>query len=314
MSETRILITGASGFVGQHLVSYLQNHNPEWELYFLIRDEVQNPTLVNESKVIRLKDLEVSMDRITFKAIIHLAGKAHDTSKTADPESYFTANYELTKSLYDAFSKSQVSTFIFLSTIKSVHHNSRFIANELQKEQPLTPYGKSKKKAEEYIISNQIPENKRYFILRPVLIYGKGVKGNLRSLAKFVSKGIPYPFAAFENKRSYLSVINLCFVIDELIKSKLTSDTFNLADNEPLSTIQIIKEIGSQVNKRPILIKIPKFIWYFLAWLGDKVGGPFNSEILSKLTESMVVNNSKIISSLKMALPQESSSSIGNIV
>jgi nucleoside-diphosphate-sugar epimerase len=84
---------------------------------------------------------------------------------------------------------------------------------------PLTHYGKSKLMAEEYILSQPLSVGKSYYILRPCMIHGPGNKGNLNLLYQIVQKGIPYPLAAFENKRSFLSIENLCFIGAKTLKS-----------------------------------------------------------------------------------------------
>ncbi|MDP4679990.1 MAG: nucleoside-diphosphate-sugar epimerase, partial [Cyclobacteriaceae bacterium] len=98
---------------------------------------------------------------------------------------------------------------------------------------------------EEYIQSQPLPQGKSYYILRPCMIHGPGNKGNLNLLYKLISNGIPYPLAAFENKRSFLSVENLCFVIRELLeRDDIPSGIYNVSDDEVLSSNTLIKLIA----------------------------------------------------------------------
>jgi nucleoside-diphosphate-sugar epimerase len=314
MKERRLLLTGASGFIGAHLIQYYQSYSPEWRLFILTRNDAKHYEFPSHITKINQAELSEAIDNFKITDIIHLAGKAHDTANTKDEDDYLLANYELTKWLFDVFAKSSAESFIFLSSIKSIHNISGEIKNENYVEEPVTPYGRSKRKAEEYIISQNLPSDKRYFILRPALVYGNGVKGNLASLRKFVSKGIPYPFASFVNKRSYLSVNNLCFIISGLIQSKIQSDIFNLANNEPIGTKDIVVSIGGKMDKKIAMINIPASIWLRLAKFGDWLHLPFNSEVLGKLTRDLVVDNSKIIGALGMQLPESTSETIGNIV
>ncbi len=194
-----ILVTGASGFVGKNLLGYLPG-----------KQTIQTPSrdaLSNASSELL----------IGVASIIHLAGKAHDLKKTSNLNEYYHVNYELTKKLYDAFLESNAKKFIFISSVKAT---ADYVAGVLTEDiipNPQTHYGKSKLMAEEYIQSQILPEGKSYFILRPCMIHGPGNKGNFNLLYKLIKKKIPYPLAAFQNKRSFLSIQNLCFIIHQLL-------------------------------------------------------------------------------------------------
>ncbi len=165
-------------------------------------------------------------------------------------------------------------------------------------------YGKSKLAAENYILSKEIPKNKRVYILRPCMIHGPNNKGNLNLLYSFVSKGIPYPFGKFENKRSFVSVDNLCFVINELIDNKnIASGIYNIADDESLSTNQLVSIIGDVVNKKAKILNVPKSLVKLIAKVGDVLPLPVNSERLQKLTENYEVSNLKIKKAMQKNLP-----------
>ena len=113
---------------------------------------------------------------------------------------------------------------------------------------PKTPYGQSKQQAEQYIMSAKLPENKRVFIIRPCMIHGPGNKGNLNLLFSVVKKGIPYPLAAYKNKRSFLSIDNLCFAMQQLIIQPIPSGIYQLSDDEALSTNDLISLIGESLS------------------------------------------------------------------
>ncbi|MBY0426291.1 MAG: NAD-dependent epimerase/dehydratase family protein, partial [Cytophagales bacterium] len=267
--EHRILITGATGFIGSHIIPYFTSNYPHWKLFVLVRSEGESHDFPSGVGTIHLSSIHTSLSLFGITDIVHLAGKAHDTSKNVDPSSYFKANLELTKDLFNVFKDSTARTFVFLSSIKSIQHSSSVVFDENHREIPRTPYGLSKKQAEEYIASQFLSPYQRYFILRPVLVYGKGVKGNLKSLVKLVKRGIPYPFSAYTNKRSYLSVNNLSYVTAKLIDSDLAnSEVFNLCDDYPLSTSEIIQLLSRKMGKKAIMIPVPKFCWNFLATLG----------------------------------------------
>lgn len=279
-------ITGASGFVGSNILRYL---NDDHQFYF--------------NKLTR-SDLSTLTGLPLADAVIHLAGKAHDLKKSSYPQEYYTVNFELTKKLYDAFLESDAKKFIFISSVKAAADSVKDLLDENRIPDPVTDYGKSKLMAEEYIKSQPLPAGKSYYILRPCMIHGPGNKGNLNLLYQVVKKGVPYPLAAFENKRSFLSVDNLCFVIRELIlRDDIPSGIYNVSDGESLSTSQVVTILSNSLNKKPRLWKLsPSFI-RAIAKAGDKLHLPLTTERLSKLTESFVVSNNKLMSALNKPLP-----------
>ena len=177
------------------------------------------------------------------------------------------------------------------------------VLKEEQVANPQTHYGKSKLMAEEYIQSQSLPEGKSFYILRPCMIHGPGNKGNLNLLYQLVKKGIPYPLASFENKRSFLSVENLCFVIKELLTHDISSGIYQLADDESLSTNELVTEIANTLTRKPQLWKIPVPLIKAMAKLSDRLGLPLTTERLHKLTENYIVSNQKIKLALGKELP-----------
>lgn len=271
----KIIITGASGFVGQNLSGYLLKCS------FIV-----------QSISLRNSDWK---NNLNAEAIIHLAGKAHDTKNTSDASDYFKVNTDLTKELFDAFLESEVKDFIYFSSVKAAADEVVDILHEDVSANPKTPYGQSKLQAEEYIVSKQIPEGKRVFIIRPCMIHGPGNKGNLNLLYNVVKKGIPYPLAAFQNQRSFLGIDNLNFMVKEILENKnIVSGIYNFSDDEVLSTNQLIEIIGSVSNKKTRLFGIPKGIINGFAKICDFIKFPLNSETVQKLTENYRVSNKKI--------------------
>jgi nucleoside-diphosphate-sugar epimerase len=282
-----ILLSGASGFVGKNLTYFLLKYN--YVLHVLSR-----------------KDLD-SINSIFFSssdALIHLAGKAHDLLNLKGFEEYYLANTQLTKNLYDAFLKSDVKVFLFISSIKAVSDRSEHSLHEGHVPNPKTHYGKSKLLAEQYILSKPIPAGKRVYILRPCMIHGNGNKGNLNLLYKVIVSRIPWPLGSFENKRSFCSIDNLLFIIKELIEREdIASGVYNIADDDSLSTNEVISILAKSQNRTPIIWKLPKKVINLIAKVGDVLNLPLNSERLTKLTESYVVNNNKIKSAIGKPLP-----------
>ena len=278
----KIILTGATGFVGSNLSGYLLSNNID-------------------TKAINLRNInwktEINLEAST---IIHLAGKAHDLRKSSDNDEYLEVNTKLTQELFDLFISSNCRDFIYFSSVKAVTDYEKIEdVDEERNPNPQTSYGKSKRMAEEYILSKPLPQNKRVFILRPAMIHGPGYKGNLNLLFKLVSKGGPWPLGSFENRRSFCSIDNVCFVVKELIeRENIPSGIYNLADDEVLSTNELIRLIGSCMKKKVIILKIRKEFIIWFAKLGDVLRLPLTTERLEKLTENFVVSNKKIKSVL----------------
>jgi len=239
--------------------------------------------------------------------VIHLAGKAHDLKKSSNPEAYYAVNTELTKKVFDAFMLSDAKVFIMLSSVKVVGDSFDGVLTEDTIPNPQTDYGKSKLLAEQYILNFKMPEEKRVYVLRPCMIHGPGNKGNLNLLYKIASFGLPYPLAAYKNKRSFLTVSNLCFIIKELLQKKdIPSGIYNVADDMPLSTNRVIEIMCEELSKKAKLLCINKGVIKFIAKVGDFLPVVLNSERLNKLTEDYVVSNRKITIALNKSLPLDS--------
>ena len=286
------IITGNKGFVGSNLEKYLILHKKQ------IIGVSRNPL----AKEVNYESLNLEK-RESIKSFIHLAGKAHDLKNTSEVNDYFEVNTELTKRLFDQFLVSDCEVFIYMSSVKAVADNVEGKLDENFEPIPVTAYGRSKLAAENYILSKNIPEDKRVYILRPCMIHGPNNKGNLNLLYSFVSKGIPYPFGKYTNRRSFTSVDNLCFIINELIDNvKIESGIYNIADDDSLSTIDLVQIISEVLNMPIRILKLPKLFVRFLAKVGDFLPIPINSEKLQKLTENYEVSNLKIKKAIKKQL------------
>jgi nucleoside-diphosphate-sugar epimerase len=285
-----ILITGVTGFVGQNLQKQLKDR--PWKALS------RNPSGTDLSYGEFWKQNDLS-----FSHYIHLAGKAHDLKKTSGEQEYWEANYELTRKLYDRFRADPAAeTFIFISSVKACADG---VAGWLTEETPCTletVFGKSKRKAEEYLLSNTVP-GKRVYILRPCMIHGPGNKGNLNLLYAFAKKGFPYPLAAFTNERSFLSVDNLCWVIRRLMVQPIPSGIYQVADSGVFSTNDLIHMMAASLGKPTRLLKIPAGLLRAAARVGDRLRLPLTSERLQKLTESYKVSNEKLLKALGADLP-----------
>jgi len=298
-----ILITGIHGFVGSNLVTALAK---EHVLYGM---DIVDPERQGVKETFSWKELEVAYQPHTSReleiakklqhidVIIHLAGKAHDTKNRAQAQEYFDINTGLTKKIFDFFLASGAQKFIFFSSVKAA---ADFVAGDVLTEDvipaPVGPYGESKIAAEDYIFSKEAQwrGSKEVYILRPCMIHGPGNKGNLNLLYNVVKKGLPWPLGDFENRRTFTSIDNLCYVIAGLLHKDVASGIYHMADDEALSTNELIALMCEAMGKKPHIWKVNRRFITGCARLGSAIHLPLNLERLRKLTENYVVSNAKI--------------------
>jgi len=320
----RILVTGAFGFVGRNLSVYLAAHG-----HYLLALDIVRQELAAYSAFFSWNQLE-QIDWESVDAVIHLAGKAHDTRNMSDQKSYFDVNVGLTRKVIEVLKvKAQKKdvTFIFFSSVKAVADRVDGVLTEEVAPDPRTPYGQSKLEAEREVLklesskarkSAKVEETAnvagqeqevsfrtlalpafRTYILRPCMIHGPGNKGNLNLLYRIVSSGLPWPLGAFENRRSFTSIGNLCAVVSGLLSGTVAPGVYQMADDETLSTNELIGLMSEAMGRRAKIWRIPVSLVTRIAKMGDVLRLPLTSERLKKLTESYIVSNDKIKSALK---------------
>ncbi len=284
----KILITGVHGFVGSNLVKALSK---EHLIYGL---DIISPIKEGVRFTFSWDYLDKPGEIPEVDAIIHLAGKAHDTKNEAAADVYFKVNTELTKKIFDYFLASKTAKkFIFFSTAKAAADKVEGVLTEDVVPSPVGPYGESKIAAEKYIQEHLVAD-KQVYILRPCMIHGPGNKGNLNLLYGVVKKGIPWPLGAFENRRTFTSIENLNFVIEGLLTKDVPTGIYNMGDDEALSTNELIEEICKSLGKKAHIWKLPKGLMSGIAKIGGALHLPLDSERLRKLTENYISSNEKI--------------------
>lgn len=288
-----ILITGVHGFVGSNLVAYLAKDN---EIYGL---DIIAPEKEGVVKTYSWDDLDADIIG-EVDAIIHLAGKAHDTKNQAAADVYFKVNRDLTIKMFDYFcAHPNIKKFVFFSTAKAAADKVDGVLTEDIVPAPVGPYGESKIAAERYILNalesrKEEFTNRGVYIFRPCMIHGPGNKGNLNLLYNVVRKGIPWPLGAFENRRTFTSVENICFAVCGVITKDIESGIYNMGDDEALSTNELIEEICKSLGKKAHIWKLPKGLMNGVAKVGGWLHLPLNTERLRKLTENYISSNAKI--------------------
>jgi nucleoside-diphosphate-sugar epimerase len=318
-----ILISGIHGFIGSNLVVALKAQHI---LYGL---DIVSPQKDGVIQTFEWNELEQipSVD-----VIIHLAGKAHDTKNQTNAKVYFDINTGLTQKIFDWFLTTDARKFIFFSSVKAAADQVEGdILTEDVLPAPKGPYGESKLAAEEYLRErmhdntttrqhDNVPQTRhceddeggqsnlfikprtrgdqKVYILRPCMIHGPGNKGNLNLLYKLVQKGLPWPLGSFENKRSFTSIENLTYIIGQLIEKDIEPGIYQVADDEALSTNELIRLIASAQKRKSRIWNISKKLILLSASVGDVLHLPLNNERLKKLTESYVVSNQKLKTAL----------------
>jgi nucleoside-diphosphate-sugar epimerase len=288
----KLLITGVHGFVGSNLVTALSK---EHTIYGL---DIISPSKEGVRYTFSWDYLDKEDGIPEVDAIIHLAGKAHDTKNKSAADVYFKVNTDLTKKIFDYFlAHESIKKFVFFSTAKAAADKVDGVLTEDVVPAPVGPYGESKIAAEKYILSNTNltnDTNKQVYIFRPCMIHGPGNKGNLNLLYGVVKKGIPWPLGAFENRRTFTSIENICFAVNGVLTKNVPSGIYNMGDDEALSTNELIEEICKSLGKKAHIWKLPKGLMNGVAKIGGALHLPLDPERLRKLTEDYVSSNSKI--------------------
>ena len=290
----KILITGVHGFVGSNLVKELSKNNIIYGL------DIISPMKEGVRFTFSWDFLDKPNEIPEVDAIIHLAGKAHDTKNKSAADVYFKVNTGLTQKIFDWFLKQpKCKKFVFFSTAKAAADKVEGVLTEDVVPAPVGPYGESKIKAERYILDALESRkddfiDKSVYIFRPCMIHGPGNKGNLNLLYGVVKKGIPWPLGAFENRRTFTSIENICFAVNGVLTKDVPSGIYNMGDDEALSINELIEEICKSLGKKAHIWKLPKGLMNGVAKMGGMLHLPLDQERLRKLTENYISSNAKI--------------------
>ena len=290
----KILITGVHGFVGSNLVKALSKDNIIYGL------DIIDPIKEGVKFTFRWEDLDKQDMIPDIDAIVHLAGKAHDTKNQAAADVYFKVNRDLTIKIFDYFCTHPIiKKFVFFSTAKAAADKVDGILTEDVVPSPVGPYGESKIAAEQYLLNTMQAhpdefKDRGVYIFRPCMIHGPGNKGNLNLLYNVVKKGIPWPLGAFENRRTFTSVENICFAVNGVLTKNVESGIYNMGDDDALSTNELIEEICKSLGKKAHIWKLPKGLMNGVAKIGGWLHLPLNLDRLQKLTENYISSNAKI--------------------
>ena len=282
---SRVLVTGASGFIGRALVPALVT--AEYEVRAAGR---RPPSFAAPVETVSHGDLGAGVDWSPLLAgvdfVVHLAGIAH-TGQGVPEAQYDRVNHQATAALAGAAGKAGVKRVVLVSTIRAqTGPRADHVLTEDDPPQPTDPYGRSKLAAENALARSSVD----FAVLRPVLVYGPGVKGNLHTLARLAALPVPLPFGAFTNRRSLLSVDNLIAAITFVLgHAQSGGKTYVVSDLQPVSLAQIVKALRAGMGRPPGLVSVPpRLIRFGLTMLG-------RSRTWDQLGGQLVVNPEKLV-------------------
>ena len=281
-----VLVTGASGFVGRTLVNELAADGRS------VRAAMRQPADVfaRSVEVVAVSDLTRPVEwRALLKGVdtvVHLAGIAHTGPGSAE-EAYDRVNRLATAELAAAASTIGIKRLVLISSIRAQSGPvSSRVLTEADEAYPTDAYGRSKLAAEEAVRASNVP----YTILRPVLIYGDGVKGNLANLMQLAQSPWPLPFGLLKNRRSVLARQNLISAIRLALDAAATANqTYVVADPTPVTVAEIVIALRRGEGRRPCLLPVPPFLFRMVL----KAMG--RAEVWNRLGGELVVDPSKLI-------------------
>ncbi|MGU3574329.1 NAD-dependent epimerase/dehydratase family protein [Brucellaceae bacterium C25G] len=278
-----VLVTGATGFIGRRLVPFLQSRGYQVRAASRLRhsDKVLLPDA--EAEAIQFEKLVEGCDHV-----IHLAAIAH-VLQDLEPEVYDKANRLLTEKLALATKTQTKGKFVFISSVGVQTGSVRQgILTENDPNMPERDYGKAKLRAEE-AIRTIYGHDKRFTILRPVLVYGKGAGGNLNRLVKLASLPIPLPFANQTSKRNLLDIDALCDAILHVLNTPQTDgETYLVADQSAVNIAEIIASLRQGMGRQPMLVPFPHKLLELMANLTGQ------QKSLQALTGPLMVSSEKL--------------------
>jgi UDP-N-acetyl-alpha-D-quinovosamine dehydrogenase len=290
MPERRVLVTGASGFVGNALCDRLEVDG--WQ----VRKALRSGHALRPHLDVDVGDIGASTDwRAALKdvqAVIHLAARTHVMREQAQNPlaAYRAINVDGTRCLAEAAAAGGVQRFIFMSSVKVNGERTRARPfREADEPCPEDPYGLTKLEAESEL--QRVAENSSMglTIIRPPLVYGPGVKGNFLALMRLIAKGVPLPLASINNSRSMIYLDNLVSAVAVCLADlRAAGQTFLVSDGEDFSTAELVRRLAASLGAHPRLLPCPPA---FLRAAGTVLG---KQGQIARLTESLQIDSTKI--------------------
>jgi len=279
----KVIVTGSSGFIGSRLCYFLSQQR-----YSTIR--VSRTAKPNSQKDL-ICDLETNQlakgAMSGVDTIFHLAGYAHDLS---DPQKskkkYVKLNVDATKKLAIQASKEGVKNFIFVSSVKA---GCPDIKRDASEQKPESIYGETKRQAELELLDFSKHTNMNILIVRPSLVYGPDIKGNLLSMKRAIQAGWFPPLPQIKNARSMVHVDDLVSAIILVKEKGINGEIYNVTDGKDYSTTEIYETLYKLNKKDPPKLRLPLILLNLLSFIPGRI-----NKIVSKLVEDERYSSSKI--------------------
>ena len=250
-----VLVTGASGFIGKRLVVSLSQEG--WQVRAAARDPENVPDASGIERV-AMPDLARPADWSALlegaSHVVHLAGIAHAPGTLPDAL-YSRVNAESAGELADQ-ARGKVERLVFVSSVRAqAGLTADHVITEADAPAPTEVYGRSKLEAERLVAASGVP----FVVLRPAVLYGPGVKGNIASLATLAKTAMPLPFGGLDNRRSLLALDNFTSAVSLVLGAKQAdSETYLVADAEPISVAEIVTAMREGLGRAPHLLRVPQ--------------------------------------------------------
>lgn len=312
MADARVLVTGATGFVGRVLVRRLLDRG------VAVRAAVRGPA--EAARAVLPPGTEVAVvgaigpdtdwtDALAgVDAAAHLAARVHVMrDAAADPLAEFRAvNTAGTRRLAESAAAAGARRLVFVSSIKAVVDESRpDPVTDSTPADPHSPYGRSKREAEEALAAVSAATGLETVVLRPPLVYGPGVAGNLRTLLKLCARRVPLPLDGVRNRRSLIGVENLADAVAAcLFHPAAAGHCFLVDDGAPLSTADLVRALSAGLGVAPRLLPVPPALLGLAAWLLGRPGA------LDRVAGSLELDSRGIRGTLGWAPPLDTASGL----
>jgi len=279
----RVLVTGASGFVGRETVRTLAQRGHE--VRAASRRGIGIPGGVGAASHGDISDIDWSRMLAGCDAVVHLAGIAHISAGIPEA-SYDRINHQATRALAHAAAREGIKRFVLVSSIRAQSGpTADHVLTEDEQAHPTDAYGRSKLAAERAVEETLLP----YTILRPVVVYGPGAKGNVATLLRLAALPMPLPFGALPGRRSLVSLAALVDTIDFSLQYAPPRQTYIVADRAPVSLPQMIAALRHGLGRPPGLFPVPPSVLRLLLRLAGK------ADLLERIDGDLIASPAKLI-------------------